>query len=451
MKKATILTVLLALVVVFAPMTSALAAGYNLAGVGAKALSMSGAYRAIADDAYAIYWNPAGLAGQQQAIYLEGKVLMPSVDLTPAPNAGAHYLNKAYEAKAEVFPSGSFAYVHPINDKMTAGIAIYAPTAIGVTWESLVKPMVTNTQWPVEDWMGSIRVIDIHPTFAYKVNPKLKLGLGLVINYADIALQYPSFIPTGQVDDVQVLAELTGTGMGFGANLGALYDINEKMHVGFNFYSGATLPISGSVLQTVYYPNFGVAPYLGQTASAEPDAEADFPLPMEAGLGFAYDVNDRLTVAVDVQWTNWAVAEIVDVEMTGTGIGGAPAEDGELVLNYEDVIRFNLGANYVVDPAKGFEVRAGYYYDPTAIPDETLRPSITDVANKHSISIGGAYNIMPNVKAECYWEHLFSNTREALDANIVDGEQLNVPGFWKMGVETIGIQFTYFFNMGGEE
>jgi hypothetical protein len=42
-------------------------------GIGARAISMSGAFTAIADDASAVYWNPAGLAQlTENQIYLSG-------------------------------------------------------------------------------------------------------------------------------------------------------------------------------------------------------------------------------------------------------------------------------------------------------------------------------------------------------------------------------------------
>ncbi len=60
MKK--LLTVCLLIVLSF----SLFAGGIALSGVGARAISMGGAMRGLADDNSAMYWNPAGLAYMNQ-------------------------------------------------------------------------------------------------------------------------------------------------------------------------------------------------------------------------------------------------------------------------------------------------------------------------------------------------------------------------------------------------
>ncbi|MBI3565004.1 MAG: PorV/PorQ family protein [Elusimicrobia bacterium] len=51
-----------ALALVAAQARAAETAGFLAIGVGARGLGMGGAYTALADDAHALYWNPAGLA-----------------------------------------------------------------------------------------------------------------------------------------------------------------------------------------------------------------------------------------------------------------------------------------------------------------------------------------------------------------------------------------------------
>ena len=442
----------------------AFAAGYNLAGVGAKALSMSGAFRGIADDWSAMYWNPAGLAGQNTMVYLEVKSLYPMVWVTPdVPNQVDRY--EMYRNGEEVstrdaaYPAGAFAALYKINDKMTAGIGVYAPTAIGTKWENLTlgPPYGYNNTvaWPDEDWSSDLKVIDIHPSIGYMLNDKLKVGLGISIVYSTITLQSPLTVPTGAPIPFQnfyAIGELDGSGIGYGVNIGALYSLTEQLDVGISYKSAITVGVEGNLNQTVYHPySLGVygqtndARFLGGTEKASPDASADFPLPQEAGIGFGYKPNDRLTIGLDVMWTNWASVEVVDIEADGDGLYGAPAEDSELVLEYEDVIRYNIGIDYALMPEK-LNIRCGYYLDPTAIPDESLRPSITDVADKHSVSIGFAYMVSEKLVIEGYWEHLFTSERDNdVYYNADDGSLENLPGTWKMQVDTFGLQFGYRF------
>ncbi len=443
------------------------AGGYNLAGVGAKALSMAGAYRAIADDYSAMYWNPAGLAGQGNALSIEVKSLFPMVWLTPDMSSAYPgydgYRNGTEETtRAEAFPAGSFGLTYQINDQWTTGLSVFAPAALGARWENLFTgpPHGYNNDvdFPDDAWYSDLKVIDIHPSIGYQATDKLKLGLGLGLIWADVLLNSPSAIPSGAplpVEHFYAKAGLEGHGIGFGFNMGVLYDITDDFHVGFSYKGPSTIPLDGKVVQELILPtNPGIvaldpsqaALFSGGSIIAEPDAEADFPLPMEAGLGFAYDLNDRFTVALDLHWTNWGAVDKIDIIMDGDGPTGEPAEDSELLLEYEDSFRFNVGASYMAVPEKGLELYLGYYFDPSPIPDASLRPTITDVADKHNISIGGSYNITDKLFFQAYWEHLFSGERDVISEDLdSDGVHDNIAGTWKMQVDTFGMTIGYRF------
>lgn len=447
----------------FIPVSSLFGGGFNLAGVGAKALSMSGSFRGIADDWSAMYWNPAGLAGQNSGAVLEAKSLFPLAWVTPysVPTVDGYEGYELYRSGLEqssleaAYPSGALAFQYQVNENATAGISVFAPSALGSEWENLFlgpyEGYGENPEYPEVGWSSDMKVIDIHPTIGYAINEKLKVGLGVALKYAAIELQSPKVIPsndgTGKrlpmpAQNFFVDAILKGDGIGFGFNIGLLYRLCEKIQVGLCYNGPTTIPIEGEVEQILYKPRMAG----GGTVEVKPDAEADFPLPMDLGLGVSYKINNRLIVAADIVWTNWEALDVIDIKLNGDGLDGNPAEDTELELYWEDTYRYNVGLNYVVCPENGLECRLGYYFDPSPIPENTLRPTITDVADKHNISIGAAYNLKDNLVFEAYWEHLFSVERGAEDFdNDGDGMFDNVPGDWKMQVDTFGMQLTLKF------
>lgn len=64
--KCLLAAVLLA-AIIFAPAAAQESAAFLKLGMGARAIALGGAYTALADDANALYWNPAGLAGLDRA------------------------------------------------------------------------------------------------------------------------------------------------------------------------------------------------------------------------------------------------------------------------------------------------------------------------------------------------------------------------------------------------
>ncbi len=455
------------LALLLAPCAVVYAGGYNLAGVGAKALAMSGSFRGIADDYTAAFWNPAGLAGQERCLSVEGKFICPMIWVTPdvsEPYGYTGYNNVEQTTRAHQFPAGSIGFVYPMNDDLVFAIAGYAPTAIGVDFEGLFTGppygYTSNEAYPDDAWGSDLKVFDLHPSFGYRLNDNVRLGWGLILGYADITLRSPIVSPTGApmpYEHIYGVGEMSGSSLGYGYNLGVLLDFEDNFHVGMSYRGEMTFHIDGSLDQTLYTPNApGIyaslaasgdpmaALFLGNVLSASPDAEADFTIPMDFGIGFAYDISDQLTLAFDISWTNWSAIDDIIIEMDGNDATGAPAEDATLILRYEDTIRWNVGMNY--KPMDNLDLYCGYYYDPCAIPDRSLRPSITDVALKHNVSIGAGYMVTENIMLQGYWEHLFSPEREtrAMDADS-DGDTDNLAANWKMQVDTFGITVGYRF------
>ena len=73
MKKGLLVLTMLTLFAV----SSLIANGLSLNSIGPRALGMGGAMVGLADDPTAIYWNPAGLAGQNSSLYAFGTDIIP--------------------------------------------------------------------------------------------------------------------------------------------------------------------------------------------------------------------------------------------------------------------------------------------------------------------------------------------------------------------------------------
>ena len=126
--------------------STASAAGLSTFGVGARARSMGGAFRAIADDWSAAYWNPAGLANLKSS-ELDFTLLVvnprPSYSpmLTPDFRGTGFSLKGGGERYPEdrllPFPAFSGFIQLPSVEGLTFGAAIYWTQDANHSWDLL--------------------------------------------------------------------------------------------------------------------------------------------------------------------------------------------------------------------------------------------------------------------------------------------------------------------------
>ncbi|PKN71898.1 MAG: hypothetical protein CVU50_09655 [Candidatus Cloacimonetes bacterium HGW-Cloacimonetes-3] len=412
MKKIQFLTLILTFLSIG---TMLFAGGFALSGVGSRATSMGGAFRGMADDASAMYWNPAGLGFMDEmSVGLGGTFILPSSTWDPTGTALTGipgFSAKEYEAEKSLRSFPNLFATMAKNPKLKYGLGVFIPYGLGTTWDAYNQAAVgiSSADFPTEEMMSSIAIIDVHPSVAYQITPCLSAGLGISAMYGTIEIAKLQFPFTGVAPAYYSYAtpkttDLNGSGMGFGANFGLLFKPMDKLSVGVSGKLPSEISLEGDV-ETYTWS----AP--STRAGGVFDIESALKLPGEVGLGVSYKVMPSWVVNLDYAYTMWDRLDEVVVDITIPSVG---VVQDKLLFNWESTSRISLGTEYL----KGCNAfRAGVYYDQTPIPLETQTPTLSDVSDKVSGNLGygrlmGKFTIDANVQYVGFTE------REVITTNV---------------------------------
>jgi long-chain fatty acid transport protein len=440
--------------------------GFALPGVGSKALNMGGAFRGLADDWSAAYWNPAGLAylpGSEFSMNLYTLNFRP--EYTPDFNFGESgysysfgYPDETYypEDRAFFLPSFSGFYKFTQFEGFTGGVAFYVPYKMESRW-NLYKPPSgydNDVPYPKFDHQTDILIWDLHPTVAKNfMDGKLALGLGLSIQRADFDLRRTVLVSSEYprpYDFWPVDAYMMTDGWGMGFNAGILYKASPKLQLGFSYQSPVDISLSGDMELEMYLPVIPGSLIEGGTAYyKDSDFETTLPLPGEIGVGVMYKPLEKLTLTSDISSVNWSRLEYLDTrDMTMT-----PGQQDTIYLDvrdaiipfyWENIIKFSLGGEYILK--EGLFVRAGYFYEQSPIPNSSFTLLIPDVGDKHGFNLGLSYKI-DSFEFGYDYQLVAHQERDvtAIEDTNGDGRFDNMPGNYKMLFHSSGLSFSYRF------
>ncbi len=457
--------------------SEAMGGGLALSGVGSRAISMGGAFRGLADDWSACYWNPAGLAWMDKSEF-NGMltIISPRPEYTPNITLGGYdilgYKNgtKWYtEDKNFNIPSFSGFFKAAGLKGWTAGLGIYVPYGTGAIWDIFDLPTGynPNVSYPKVDHKSEFEVIDFHPTIARElIEGQLSFGVGLSIQRGSIFLQqviWNTISPSIPVPYNLLFTDmqLDGDGWGVGANAGLMYKPNDKLSIGIAYRSPTTIKLDGTAKLNLYTPyNPGLVDefnsynthddsttanlFRGLVFSSEPDAKADLKLPADYGIGIAYRPSEKLTLTGDINYTDWSRLDYVPIALEGTDPMGDPATNDTLVTQWESTVRFSLGLEY--NYSSKLALRCGYFNDPSPIPNKTFTPTIPDIGDKNSFNLGFGYDL-GTIRIDYNLEYIIFGDRDIpnLQDSNGDGNYDNYPGKYSMDLFSNFISITHRF------
>jgi len=406
-------TILVSVVLIFAVSTSALANGLSLNSVGARALGMGGAFVGLANDATALYWNPAGLAGQQSSVLVFASDIIPmatyKMDL-----AG---IDAKVNANHYISPNAFFNYN---MGKLALGLGVFVPAGLGADWNA------TDFGYPEGfEFSSKIAVINIAPGVAYQVTDQFSVGVALNVYYAMFDMFQPAVVPGAGVFQF----EESSTGIGFGATLGLKYDINEMFSLGATFRTKTSVTMDGTAKN----------PAFGAFGAPESEFERDVAWPTWIAGGIAIRPNDKLTIALDGQYSMWSENQELVAKYTNAVWNGAMTASGgdTFELKWEDALQVRVGLEYVV--SETVMLRGGYYYDPAPSPDETV--NVLFPSSTNNVITGGLSYKMGQMCFTGAAEYLMGAERD-IEINATNA----MPGVHQMDIFAFSLGFTYFLK-----
>ncbi|MBP2674941.1 MAG: rane protein involved in aromatic hydrocarbon degradation [Deltaproteobacteria bacterium] len=374
---------LLVLVLMLAASTS-FAAGFRLPEAGVKAMGMGFAFTAQADDPSAIYYNPAGLTQLDgNNVMIGGTYVYEKggefTGTTPVDDFATGFTTVKTERQKTLhflIPNGYITHTDKAKG-IAYGIGVFAPFGLGQEYNSVSSSIFRNQTTKID-----LQTVVVNPTIAFEIDEVLSIGFGIDYMYGMATLAKTPWSPAlgGNLYNL----ELEGDGDAWGYNFGILLKPTKNFRLGANYRSGFELDIKGG---DVNLSNISAGAGLFLAGLTSTKGNAVVQMPATFAIGAAYTM-DRLTVSADLDWTFWSSYKNLPITISDPRPPVLVSTNAQ--KNWEDVCAFRLGAEYKV--TEPLALRAGFVYDPTPVPAETMGPELPD-ADRLNYMVGAGYKI----------------------------------------------------------
>jgi long-chain fatty acid transport protein len=266
MRKATVTIFLFALCAWFLTLP-AWGGGIGISAVGAKAKAMGGAFRAVADDWSAAYYNPAGLFYTPESQLSFNEVFSHyQVNYTPDVKYGDYgvgfYDGEIYN-KYEILsnPTMGGYFKLPIGGRdIIAGVALFEPFDKNLTWQ-VFHPLNNTAAMPNRQLQHNYDAVAINLVSAIElIENKLSFGISAGLLKSDLVFANFYLRPNPLSEDSSYYSQVASRpnelitewqhsdGNGYSPNFraGVLFKPTPKLNVGLTYAMKSTVTVDGN-------------------------------------------------------------------------------------------------------------------------------------------------------------------------------------------------------------
>jgi long-subunit fatty acid transport protein len=320
-------------------------------GISARGTGMGGAWCAWADDASAVYFNPAAMDTADSQVDVGGEFVAAPRSYTPVAADGTHAAAQKTTIASPVPSLGVIThfYNEDAPSRVTFGAGIWNTFGGAVDYKKTGLPAIDSSE---DLAIEANAALALHVSDRLSLGATLRLGLGL---FGTDATMNPFD------------AHLSATGVGVAAGLGALVRPSENVRIGLAWRSPMHITTEGDGTVT-----------LTATPSSQKVRHTQN-WPQEASLGLGWRVAPALRLAAQVDWAQWSQLQAIVVEFPAS-----PSMNQTYREDWKDTWTVRAGGEYAFGTTA---VRAGAYVDTSAVPDRSIERQYFDL-RKYGVSLG---------------------------------------------------------------
>jgi len=428
------------------------ASGYALRDQSATAMgnAFAGA-TAGADDLSYMYFNPAALTRQTGSqIIVGGTAILPNLKIRkPKGTSGVGTPiggNKGGSNAGEIavvptlYGLLDLQQVFGIDQNVKLGVGVNVPFGLETDYKA--------------GWVGryyalhsKIATLSVTPTVAWEVLDGFSLAGGLNVQHIQARLTnaidfgsigaasgIPGAVPTQQ----DGRAKVSGDDIGYGYNLGVLYEPRAGSRIGAAYRSAIHHTLRGDSRFRLDSAGIG-ATLQSQGLFQDGNVTADVTTPESISLGLYHELTDQWAVMGEGQFTRWSRFKDLTLDFNNPSQPSNTTEH-----DWKNTWFFAAGATW--RPDETWTVRGGAAFDQSPIPNKTRTPRIpTD--DRYLLSLGANYSPFPNLAIDLSYMHVFSKDGSIdLSASDQDSPFLgSFSGKSKMDANVLSFQVRWTF------
>ena len=369
----------------------ALAGGMLLPVRGVRTVQRAGALIAGAEDADALWLDPAGLAhlagDGNKALLFDAAYVYQTVDYARIDSGGNQLAPVSNDQPGQPIPT--LAGALGIGDRLVIAGGIAAPYA------GLHKYADGGAQRYASVSLDGSAFVYVTLGAAYKVNDRLRIGATVMDVFSKVASRIvlsgcpgqtvcapedPEFDSLGQDNQTDYFSP--------SGSLGVQYDVATRATVGLAIQAPSRVSSTGTFKARLPSSAFFEG---ARVVGDESELSLTLPAVVRAGIEFRPRPELRIEAALDVEL--WSMHDEIHISPHGVQIQGAPGVGtyvvGDLAIprNYKTSFAPAIAAEW---HGPSFMVGAGYSYETAAAPPGYVSVLTVD-SSKHLIGIGGGY------------------------------------------------------------